>query len=124
MTDNGGKKGFIPGLALALSIVALILVGVNALTGTTSEETLEKMMQAQFNKYSEQLDLQFQKSMEQIKQREDQLRVRELQDVREALGRFSQELGEEVQGDVDRILALVEDLEKKLRGETEPAVEQ
>ena len=66
MTEEGKKVGFVPGLALLLSALALFLIGVNAITGTPSEETLEKMMETQFNEFSHRLDLQFQHSMNQI----------------------------------------------------------
>jgi hypothetical protein len=46
--DEKKNVGFVPGLALLLSALALLLIGINQIKGTPSGDTLEKMMDARF----------------------------------------------------------------------------
>ena len=116
MTDDHKKIGFVPGIALLLSCLALFLIGVNAIRGTPSQETLEEMMATKFEVLSNQIDAQFQHGVRQLERVRSDHRLFQIHQMRITMGALAEDLPADLATDAQRVLSLLAGMETRVLG--------
>ena len=119
MANDTKNSGFVAKLALVIAVIALLWNIIGAF-GESAGDAAKKAVSAEMKKASGQLDQQVQRGIAKLQKLESDLRVQELQNVKQTLNKFSADLDEATKREADQIVIQVEQLEKKIRGEAPP----
>lgn len=112
--DEKKNVGFIPGLALLLAILALVLIAINAVNPTPTMEVLEKSMDTKIEAQANSL-LMMVKNGDLIGNKiADQMLVRDLDNLSSSLANYSNKADKGLKADLEALQVSVEALKAKI----------
>lgn len=115
LMDEKKNIGFVPGLALLLSVLALVLIAINLVTPSPSEETLEQALDIKIQGLQNQIMQQFQYNLSEIGKSRGKLVVSELRLAKEHLTDYAPMAGDELQADIQALSGQIDAMLAKLQ---------
>jgi hypothetical protein len=114
LVDEKKNVGFVPGLALILSCLALLLIGINALKSTPTQEAMEKAMDLKFKAMNDEIMNVVRNGEGVNKHVAKALLARDLANVEASLAALNPGGDPEVAGQIDAIKSSIDTLKVKL----------
>ncbi len=119
--DEKKRVGFIPGVALLLAVLALVLISINAVKPTPSQETLEKAMDQKIKGLTTSIVNEIRNSDEISKRISANLLKRDLDNAVSSLTAYSSVAAPELAPDILALQNAIKSLTEKINAAAAPA---
>lgn len=114
MSDQNKKVGIIPGLALLLSLLALFLIGLNAIVSSPAAKKEQKILQEQFEVYSAKLEQKLDDALQRLEKAQGGLRQQQVVQIRSLLDSLATDMRGDYVMEMQGLQQALKALEAKL----------
>ena len=119
--DEKKNVGFIPGLALILAVLALVLISINAVKPTPTEETMEKAINAKIEALAKAVAAEVKAGDEVNRQVSNSLLKRDLENAAVSVNAFATTANPELAQEILNLQNAIKALQDRINGAPAPA---